>query len=120
VKGIDYKVGTVYTIKCWKNGQIQLHENFSNSIHTLPKSQMHIFNVSIITVQGLKSVSLKVWEKLITQSRYCLCITDWENDYVQLHVKSKKCPNTSKNTNAHLQCIRNNCAKVWRMSAYWY
>ena len=31
---------------------------------------MHIFNVSITTVQGLKNVSLKVWEELITQSRY--------------------------------------------------
>ena len=31
---------------------------------------MHIFNVSITTVQGLKSVRLKVWEELITQSRY--------------------------------------------------
>jgi hypothetical protein len=30
---------------------------------------MHIFNVSITTVQGLKNVSLKVWEELITQSR---------------------------------------------------
>ena len=29
---------------------------------------MHIFNVSITTVQGLKNVSLKVWEELITQS----------------------------------------------------
>ena len=31
---------------------------------------MHIFNVSITTVQGLKNVSLKAWEELITQSRY--------------------------------------------------
>jgi hypothetical protein len=29
---------------------------------------MHIFNVSITTVQGLKNVTLKVWEELITQS----------------------------------------------------
>jgi hypothetical protein len=26
---------------------------------------MHIFSVSILNVQGLKSVSLKVWEELI-------------------------------------------------------
>jgi hypothetical protein len=31
---------------------------------------MHIFNVSITTVQGLKNVSLKVWEELIKQRRY--------------------------------------------------
>jgi hypothetical protein len=31
---------------------------------------MHIFNVSITTMQGLKNVSLKVREELITQSRY--------------------------------------------------
>jgi hypothetical protein len=31
---------------------------------------MHIFNVSITTVQGLINVSLKVWEELITQRRY--------------------------------------------------
>jgi hypothetical protein len=31
---------------------------------------MHIFDVSITTVQGLKNVSLKVWEELITQTRY--------------------------------------------------
>jgi hypothetical protein len=31
---------------------------------------MHIFNVSITTVQGLKDVSLKVWEELIMQSKY--------------------------------------------------
>jgi hypothetical protein len=31
---------------------------------------MHIFNVSIATVQGLRNVSVKVWEELITQSTY--------------------------------------------------
>jgi hypothetical protein len=31
---------------------------------------MHIFNVFITTVQGLKNVSQKVWEDLITRSRY--------------------------------------------------
>jgi hypothetical protein len=31
---------------------------------------MHIFNVSITTIQGLKNVSLKVRKELITQSRY--------------------------------------------------
>jgi hypothetical protein len=31
---------------------------------------MHIFHVSIITVQSLKNIILKVWEELITQSRY--------------------------------------------------
>jgi hypothetical protein len=28
---------------------------------------MHIFNVSITTVQGLKNVTQEVWEELITQ-----------------------------------------------------
>jgi hypothetical protein len=31
---------------------------------------MHIFNVSMITVKGLKNVSYNVWEELIIQSRY--------------------------------------------------
>jgi hypothetical protein len=31
---------------------------------------MHIFNVSITTMQGLKNVSLKAREELITQSTY--------------------------------------------------
>jgi hypothetical protein len=31
---------------------------------------MHIFNVSITTVQDLKNFSLTVWEELIAQSRY--------------------------------------------------
>jgi hypothetical protein len=35
---------------------------------------MHIFNVSITTVQGLKNVNQKVWEELITQSVYHLMI----------------------------------------------
>jgi hypothetical protein len=33
---------------------------------------MHIFRVSITTVQSLKSVSLKAWEDLFTRSRYRL------------------------------------------------
>jgi hypothetical protein len=48
----------------------KLHGNFSNSVCNLPKSHMHIFNVSIATVQCLKNVSVKVWEELITQSIY--------------------------------------------------
>jgi hypothetical protein len=55
---------------CWKNDKVQLHVNFSTNVRTLLKSHMHIFNVSITTVQDLKNVSLKVWEELITQSRY--------------------------------------------------
>jgi hypothetical protein len=31
---------------------------------------MHIFNVSTATVQSLKIVNLKVWEELITQSKF--------------------------------------------------
>jgi hypothetical protein len=46
---------------CSKNYQVQLnvHVNFS-IVCTLPVSQMHIYNVSIATVQGLKNVSQKV------------------------------------------------------------
>jgi hypothetical protein len=47
---------------CWKS--------FSKSVCNLPESHMHIFNVSIATVQGLKNVSTTVWEELITQSTY--------------------------------------------------
>jgi hypothetical protein len=60
VEGIDYKVGTVYANHAEKMTKVQLHVNFLNSIYTLPKSHMHTFNVSIITVQSLKNVSLKV------------------------------------------------------------
>jgi hypothetical protein len=38
---------------------------------------MHIFNVSITTVQGLKNVGLKVWEELITQNKCRLFKTCW-------------------------------------------
>jgi hypothetical protein len=62
--------------------KVQLYVNFSNSIHTLPKSHMHIFNVSITSVQGLKNVR----QTVITQSRCHLCRTCWKNDQVQLHV----------------------------------
>jgi hypothetical protein len=46
------------------------HVNFLKNVRIFPKSHMHIFNVFITTVQGLKNVSLKVWEELITRSRY--------------------------------------------------
>jgi hypothetical protein len=44
-----------------------MYVNFSNSVYNLPEN--HIFNVSITTVQGLKTVSLNVREELIIQSR---------------------------------------------------
>jgi hypothetical protein len=37
---------------------VQLHVNFPNSLCNLPESHMHIFNVSITTVQGLKNADL--------------------------------------------------------------
>jgi hypothetical protein len=61
-----HKVGTIYS-----NDQVQLNVNFWKNIQTLPKRYMHIFNLSIWTVQSLKNVSQEVWEKLITQSRTC-------------------------------------------------
>jgi hypothetical protein len=45
---------------CWKNYQVQLHVNFSKNDQTLLNSQMHVFNVSITTLQSLKNVSLMV------------------------------------------------------------
>jgi hypothetical protein len=58
-----------------KNVTLKVCEEFITQsrcclFRTLPKGHMHIFNVSITTVQGLKNVSLKVWEELITQSRH--------------------------------------------------
>jgi hypothetical protein len=55
---------------CWKKDLVQLHVIFSKNVQTLPKSHMHVFNVFITSVHGLKNVSLKVREELITQSRY--------------------------------------------------
>ena len=68
---------------------------------------MHIFNVSITTVQGLKNVSLKVWEELITQSRCRLFKTSWTTTWKFF----EKSPNTSKKSHAHLQCVHNKCAR---------
>ena len=70
VGGVDYTKWCHLFKTCWKNDQVQLHVNFTKNVRTLSKSHMHIFNVSITTVQGLKNVSLKLWEQLITQSRY--------------------------------------------------
>jgi hypothetical protein len=74
---------------------------------------MHIFNVSITTVQGLKNVSLKAWQKLITQSRCRLFNTCWKNDSVQLHGNFSKNVriHTSKKSHAYLQCVHNNYAR---------
>jgi hypothetical protein len=41
VRGVDY------TKHAGKNGQVQLHVNFLKNVRTLPKSHMHILNVSI-------------------------------------------------------------------------
>jgi hypothetical protein len=66
---------------CWKNYYIELDVIFSKNVWTLPESHMHIFNVSITTMQCLKNVSLMVWEELFTQSRCHLFKTCWKNDY---------------------------------------
>ena len=53
------KVGVVYLV----HNEIMTKFNtwkFSEKVQTLPKSHMHIFNVSITTVQGLKTVSLNL------------------------------------------------------------
>jgi hypothetical protein len=60
VKGVDCTSRYHLCKICWKNDYVQLYVNFSNSTNTIPKSHMHIFNVSIVAVQGLKNVSRKV------------------------------------------------------------
>ena len=72
---------------------------------------MHIFNVSITTVQSLKNVNLKVWEELIHKvgavySKYLGKMTTF--NYMEIFGKS---PNTSKKLHAHLQCVHNTCAR---------
>jgi hypothetical protein len=62
-------------------------------------------------VQGLKNVSLKVCEELITQSRCRLFKTCWKNDMEIFWKFFEKCPNTSKKSHAHLQCVHNNCSR---------
>jgi hypothetical protein len=73
---------------------------------------MHIFNVSTATVHflllGLKNVNLKVWEKLITQSRCCLFKTYWNNYQVQLHVNFLK---TVKNFQK-VTCTSSTCMSI--------
>jgi hypothetical protein len=55
---------------------------FFEKCSNTPKSHMHIFNVFITTVQGLKNVSHKVWEELITQSR---CPPSIHHSISQMH-----------------------------------
>jgi hypothetical protein len=51
-------------------------------------------------------------EKLITQSRYRPFKASRKSDKVQLHVNFfEKCLNTSKKSQAHLQCVHYNCTK---------
>jgi hypothetical protein len=33
---------------------------------------MHIFNISTTAVKGLKNVRIRMWEELMTQSRYTI------------------------------------------------
>jgi hypothetical protein len=79
---------------------------------TLPKSRMHILNVSITTVQGLKNVSQKVWEELITQSRNRLLKICWKNDEIQLHAIFRKMSDHFQNTT----CTSSMRPEVWRVS----
>jgi CDP-diacylglycerol pyrophosphatase len=81
---------------------VQLHLNFSKNVRTLPKGHMHIFNVSVTTVQSLKNVNLKVWEELITQSVCHLFKTCWKNNYVQLHVNLSKNVTTLPKIHMHI------------------
>ena len=81
---------------------------------------MHIFNVSITTMQGLKNVSLKAWEELITQNRCRLFKTCWKNDQVQLHVNFSKNVQILPKSHMHIikvsittvQCLKNVSLKV--------
>jgi hypothetical protein len=85
---------------------------------------MHIFNVSITTVQSMKNVSLKVWEELITQSRCHLFKTCWKNDKVHLNVNFSKnlwtlpkCHmlifNVSITTMQGLKNVSKRCGRSW-------
>jgi hypothetical protein len=58
---------------------------FLKNVRTHSKSHMHIFNVSLTTVQILKNVNLKVWEELITQGRYWIwrCLLTHQMHFVQ-------------------------------------
>jgi hypothetical protein len=99
---------------CWKNEWVQLHVNSSNSVHNHSESHMHIFNVSITTVQGFKNVSLNVWEELITQSWWQV---PFNSNMLKKWLSSttckffQKCPNTSKASHSHIQCVHNKCAR---------
>jgi hypothetical protein len=91
-----------------KNGSRSTMWNLSNNVRTLLKSHMHIFNVSITTVQGLKSVSRKVWEELITQSRVLSIQNKLEKWQSSITCKFfDKCANTLKKSYAHLKCVHN-------------
>jgi CDP-diacylglycerol pyrophosphatase len=59
VRGVDYTKYVPFIQNMLENDKVQLDVNFSKNVRTLPKSHMHIFNVSITIVQGLKNVSLK-------------------------------------------------------------
>jgi hypothetical protein len=86
VGGVDYTLYCRLFKTCWKNDKFNYMEIFRQMFKYFQKlSHMHIFNPSITTVQGLKNVSLKVWEEMITQSRGSLFKTCWKNDQVQLH-----------------------------------
>ena len=76
-------------LQCVHNNCARLEECQKN-VRILPKSHMHIFNVSITTVQGLMNVSLKAWEELITQSTCRLFKTCWNkhSDSIASNTKS--------------------------------
>jgi hypothetical protein len=60
INAIYSKHAAIYSKHAGKMTKFNFNVNFSNSVCNLPESHMHIFNVPIITVQGLKNVSLKV------------------------------------------------------------
>jgi hypothetical protein len=88
---------------------------------------MHIFNVSITTVQSLENVSLKVWEEFITQSRYPLFTNCWKIDKVQLHVNFSKKARTLPKSHMHIfnvsittvQSLENISLKMWESCTVW-
>jgi hypothetical protein len=88
--GPNYVYSVMPRPKKWFLKKVQLHVFFSKNVWTLPKCYMHIFNVSITNVQSLKNVNLKVWEDLITKSKYHLFKTCWKRtkfNYMQFFRK---------------------------------
>jgi hypothetical protein len=73
------RLNEVYSKHTGKMTKFNYMWMFQNCPNTAKKSYAHLQCVHITTVQSLKNVNPKVWEQLITQSRYRLFTTCWKN-----------------------------------------